>query len=144
MVLDLEGTGSLLVKRSLLPWSGIDFARPEDPRVRGARANERGYTAPTAADLDRDGRVDLVVGGDKGDLVWMRDEATSGRPCFGKPAALVGRAGCHRAGEGDRGHPRVTPEHLQRALVEPLEPTVHSLQAAHPATVGDRSRRGCR
>lgn len=48
-----------------------------------------GHAMPTVADWDQDGRWDLVLGGDDGEVAWVRNVGTAGKPTFAAPETLI-------------------------------------------------------
>jgi len=84
----LPPAGEVGLSRSLLPWTGIDFSRPIPVGSHPAAIFGDGYAAPIPSDIDGDGRVDLIVGTETGQVRWMRDVRRAGPPLFARPEPL--------------------------------------------------------
>jgi len=51
-----------------------------------------GHAMPTVADWDQDGRWDIVLGGDDGEVSWVRNVGNAGKPEFAAPQTLIAKA----------------------------------------------------
>jgi hypothetical protein len=66
------------------------FGRPYRLRANGQEIHvPSGYTHPVAADWDRDGRLDLIVGTGAGSVIWYRNVGTPGEPLLDGPRTLI-------------------------------------------------------
>lgn len=75
--------------------------RAEELVVGGERlAIRSGHAMPVIADWDQDGRFDIVLGGDDGEVSWARNVGRAGRPEFAPLSVLIASA------DGERGRSR--------------------------------------
>jgi hypothetical protein len=59
-------------------------------QAEGKAIQVKGDAAPVAADWDRDGRLDLILGAADGSVVWYRNIGDAKTPKLGPPQTLVG------------------------------------------------------
>ena len=59
-----------------------------DGRLGGPVAPKLGYACPALADWTGNGRLDLLVGGSGGEVIFLRNDGAANQPRFGVPTAL--------------------------------------------------------
>jgi hypothetical protein len=70
------------------------FAERAEAVVAGGEpfALRGGHAMPTVADWDQDGRWDIVLGGDDGEVAWARNVGSAGKPAFAALQTLIAKA----------------------------------------------------
>jgi len=85
LVGDIRGTVYLVPNYS----GGDALAFGESIELLSTSNRKRSDSHPVAADWDGDGRLDLIVGYGKGDVIWYPNINTPVEPVFGEPVELV-------------------------------------------------------
>jgi hypothetical protein len=88
---------------------GVHFRLDPGPdgRLGGPAAPRLGHACPTLADWTGNGRLDLLVGGAGGEVLFIRNDGSAGQPRFGPPVALR----CE-------GAPLITPPRVRPAVAD--------------------------
>ena len=88
VTLTLMAIGAALCPAPSGPAPGAAPPTGFEPPERILEGSEYGRLYPTFADVDGDGKIDLLVGNWLGRLLVFRNKGTNARPMYGKPQWL--------------------------------------------------------
>jgi FG-GAP-like repeat len=71
---------------------GLAFGTPRRLYAAGKPIKVNGDAAPTVADWDGDGKLDLIVGAEDGSVVWYRNVGTANEPKLEAARPLIGKS----------------------------------------------------
>jgi hypothetical protein len=84
---------------------GLAFGTPRRLHAAGEPIKVNGDAAPTGADWDGDGKLDLIVGAEDGSVVWYRNIGTATEPKLEAARPLLGKSPIGWGGD-DKRRPR--------------------------------------
>src|SRR5260370_3181513 len=82
---------------------GLTFGTPRRLEAAGKAIKVTGDAAPTVADWDSDGKLDLILGADDGSAVWYRNVGSAREPKLEAARPLIGKSPLGWGGDDKRG-----------------------------------------